>query len=91
MKKEMRDYKKMLDRMHCQIVEIKRTGKHTKIKLRLPSGQLWMNLIPSTSSDCYWIDANRQLIQRVIREDNQQTQPSTNNRQRFVAPDVHQR
>lgn len=71
MKKGLREYEKMLTRIGCQIVGIEKS-KHIKVRLVLPDGHEFVNIIPSSPSDAYWVDTNRQLIQRVIRENHKQ-------------------
>jgi hypothetical protein len=73
MNKRMREYDRMLDRIGCKIVGIEKSGKHFKVRLLLPTGKEFINVISASPSDTYWVDANRQLIQRVIRENYQQT------------------
>jgi heterodisulfide reductase subunit C len=72
MNKRMRDYDRMLGRIGCRIVSIDKNGKHYKVHLLLPNGKQFINVISVSPSDAYWVDANRQLIQRVIRENHQQ-------------------
>ena len=72
MNKRIRDYDRMLGRIGCRIVSIDKNGKHYKVHLLLPNGKQFINVISVSPSDAYWVDANRQLIQRVIRENHQQ-------------------
>lgn len=72
MNKKLRDYNRMVDRIGCKVVGIDRNGKHYKVHLLLPDGRKFINLISVSPSDAYWIDANRQLIQRTIRENHKQ-------------------
>jgi len=71
MKKSLREYEKMVARIGCQIVGIER-GKHIKVRLMLPDGHVFLNIISASPGDTHWVDANRQLIQRVIRENHKQ-------------------
>lgn len=71
MKKGLREYEKMVNRIGCQIIGME-WNKHIRVRLMLPDGHVFVNIIPSSPSDTYWVDANRQLIQRVIRENHKQ-------------------
>ena len=70
MKKALREYQRMVERMGCTIDSIEQ-NKHYKVNLRHKSGTVVVQTVAATPSDSAWINQSRRELARKLNENHQ--------------------
>jgi len=70
MKKALREYQRMVERMGCTIESIEQ-NKHYKVNLRHESGTVIVQTVAASPSDTAWINQSRRELARKLNENHE--------------------